>query len=58
MGKHVLQIPADDGSIYIYDVDTRILRRLFDITTECFIPDEVKITLEKANLTVKTRDEE
>jgi hypothetical protein len=57
MGKHVLQIPADDGCIYLYDADTQTLRKLCDITTVRQIPDEVKQTLEAAHLTVKTRDE-
>jgi hypothetical protein len=58
MGKHVLQIPSDEnGCIYLYDVETQILRRLSDITTVRVIPDDVKLTLEKAHLTVKTRDE-
>jgi hypothetical protein len=26
MGKHVLQIPADDGCVYIYDVETQVLQ--------------------------------
>jgi hypothetical protein len=57
MGKHVLQIPSDDGCIYIYDVDTQTLRKLCGITASYLIPDDVKQTLERASLPVKTRDE-
>jgi hypothetical protein len=58
VGKHVLQIQADDGCIYIYDVDTQTLRKLCDITTSRLIPDDVRQTLEKANLPVKTKEAE
>ena len=56
MGKYVLQIPADDDCVYLYDVEAQTLRKLCDITTANSIPDIVKKTLEKANLPVKTKE--
>jgi hypothetical protein len=50
MGKYVLQIPADDGCVYIYDVETHLLRKLCDITQSNTVPENVKATLEKAGL--------
>jgi hypothetical protein len=55
MGKHILQIPADDGCVYLYDVETQELRKLCEIETVCSIPEEVGKTLEMAHLHFKIR---
>lgn len=56
MGKYVLQIPADDGCIYVYDIDTQVLRKVCDITQISAVPEIVKETLRKAHLSVKTKE--
>jgi hypothetical protein len=58
MGKYVLQIPADDGSVYIYDVETQLLRRLCDVTQISAVPDTVKETLSRALLPIKVKENE
>jgi hypothetical protein len=54
MGKHIIQIPSTDGSIYIYDADSRTLRKICDITEPGDIPADVRETLRILNLNVKT----
>jgi hypothetical protein len=55
MGKYVLQIPADDGCVYAYDVETCLLRKVCDVTQADRVPEIVRETLEKANLPVRVK---
>jgi hypothetical protein len=57
MGKYVLQIPAEDGCVYIYDVETHTLRKLCDITQSDTVPENVRDTLLKAGLPVRLKGE-
>jgi hypothetical protein len=56
MGKYVLQIPADDGCIYVYDVETRLLRKVCDITQIDSVPEAVKETLSRAHLSIAVKE--
>jgi hypothetical protein len=58
VGKYDLQIPADDGCIYVYDIETQLLRKVCDITQLDVLPDVVKETLSKAHLFVKVKERE
>jgi hypothetical protein len=58
MGKYALQIPADDGCVYIYDVETQLLRKLCDVTQINAVPEIVKETLNKAHLFVKVKGQD
>jgi hypothetical protein len=58
MGKYALQIPADDGCVYIYDVETQLLRKLCDVTQINTVPVVVTETLSKAHLTIKIKERE
>jgi hypothetical protein len=58
VGKYVLQIPADDGCIYVYDIETQLLRKVCDITQIDALPEIVKETLSKAHLFVKVKERE
>jgi hypothetical protein len=50
MGKYVLQIPDEEGIVYIYDVETHLLYKLCEIKQSYELPENVKATLEKAGL--------
>jgi hypothetical protein len=50
MGKYVLHIPADDGCVYIYDIETRTLSKHCSVTSIFNVPDVVKATLAMAGL--------
>ncbi|MDR1232501.1 MAG: hypothetical protein LBK61_14000 [Spirochaetaceae bacterium] len=52
MGKYTLQIPAQDGCVYLYDVETCLLRRICDISDTNEVPEIVKETLRKAGLKI------
>lgn len=56
MGKYVLQIPVDDGCVYVYDLETQLLRKVCDITQTDVLPEIVKETLNKAHLLVKVKE--
>jgi hypothetical protein len=56
MGKYVLQIPADDGCDYVYDVETQRLRKVCDITRISDAPEVVRETLGKAHLSIKVKE--
>jgi hypothetical protein len=56
MGKYVLQIPADDGCVYVYDIETQLLRKVCDITQTDAVPEAVKETLNKAHLFIKVKE--
>jgi hypothetical protein len=58
MGKYVLQIPTDDGCVYVYDIETQLLRKVCDITRIDAVPEVVKETLSKAHLFVKVKERE
>jgi hypothetical protein len=58
MGKYVLQIPADDGCVYVYDIETQLLRKVCDITQTDTVPEVVRETLSKAHLPVKVKERE
>jgi hypothetical protein len=53
MGKHVIQIPSEDGCLYVYDVDKQTLKKLCDIERLEDIPADVLETLNMANLRVR-----
>jgi hypothetical protein len=57
MGKYVLQIPADDGCIYVYDIETQLLRKVCDITQTDAVPEVVKETLNKVHLSIKVKEQ-
>jgi hypothetical protein len=54
MGKHIIQIPSKDGSVYIYDADSKTLRKICDVTGPGDIPEDVCETLRILNLKVST----
>jgi hypothetical protein len=56
VGKYVLQIPVDDGCVYVYDLETQLLRKVCDITQTDVLPEIVKETLNKAHLLVKVKE--
>jgi hypothetical protein len=56
MGKYVLQIPADDGCVYAYDVETCLLHKVCDVTQSDCLPKIVRETLDKAKLPVKVKE--
>jgi hypothetical protein len=52
VGKYTIQISADDGCIYIYDVDTHLLRKVCEVAQMGDVPEIVKETLRKAHLDI------
>jgi hypothetical protein len=54
MGKHVIQIPSEDGCVYVYDTDKKTMRKICDIEKLEDIPQDVKETLRNINLYVET----
>jgi hypothetical protein len=58
VGTHVLQIPADDGCVYVYDADTQLLCKVCDIVQMIAAPEIVRETSAKAHLSVKTKERE
>jgi hypothetical protein len=47
MGKNVIQIPSDDGCVYVYDLDANKLKKVCDIFSERDVPDNVRDILLK-----------
>lgn len=45
MGNNIIQIPSDDGCVYIYNFDTGKAQKLCDIGSPKDFPDDVKIKL-------------
>jgi hypothetical protein len=53
MGKHVIQIPSEDGDIYIYDTDKKTFRKACDVEKLEDLPADVKETLRTINLSIE-----
>jgi hypothetical protein len=53
MGKHVIQIPSEDGCVYVYDADKKTIRKICDIEKPEDLPADVKETLRSINLYVE-----
>jgi hypothetical protein len=52
MGKHIIQIPSEDGCVYVYDTDEKIIQKISEIKRIKDIPEDVRETLRIANLCV------
>jgi hypothetical protein len=57
MWKNVIQIPSDDGCVYVYDVDTARLKKICDIVAEKDVPQNVRDILLKLDRRVNFRQE-
>jgi hypothetical protein len=57
MGKHVIQIPSEDGCVYVYDTDKKTLQRISDIKKTQAIPRDVRETLDRAGLCADTGED-
>jgi hypothetical protein len=53
MGKHVIQIPSEDGRVYVYDTDKKIIRKICDIERPEDLPADVKETLRNINVYIE-----
>jgi hypothetical protein len=53
---HVIQMVSADGCVYIYDVDKKTLKKVYDIEKQEDIPDDVKAILAIAGLHVNFED--
>jgi hypothetical protein len=57
MGNNTIQIPADDGCVYVYNVDNNKLKKVCDIVEEKEIPQSVRDILVKLNRRVALNKE-
>jgi hypothetical protein len=57
MGKHVIQIPSEDGCLYVYDTDKKTMQKICDIKKLEDIPKDVRETLSRAGLCVDTGED-
>jgi hypothetical protein len=55
MNKYVIQIPVGNNIVYIYDVETGLLRKICDITDVNEVHQIVLETLKKAELKITVK---